>query len=110
MDTNQSLPATLENVRSIDRTVFDIGRKHSLRAMEVYLLTALNNTDGHMTTADMARSISASTSQAKQVALRLQERGLVLRVSPRFGLTRITSDGEALIAVIETEIKNALAS
>jgi predicted transcriptional regulator of viral defense system len=82
----------MESVRLIDRAVLDVARTRKLRPMEAYLLMALDDHNNPATTAEMAERIAASTSQTKQVALRMQERGFVERIGWT-GVTVITPKG-----------------
>lgn len=88
------MPAGLRLVRAIDRAVLDVARDSDLRPMEVYTLILLGRSRA-MSTAELARHLVASTSQAKQLALRLAARGIVMR-SPVTGRTELTPLGHTL--------------
>lgn len=90
--TTQILPAFLESVRVADRALLDVARTRRLRPMEAYLLLILLDESEPVTTAEVAERIAASSSQAKQLALALQVRGLVVR-RDRTGLTALTDAG-----------------
>ena len=101
------LPAYLESVRVADRTLLDVARTHRLRPMEAYLLLILLDEDDAVSTAHVAARIAASSSQAKQLALALQVRGLVVR-RDRTGLTALTPEGRAEAAELSAEVTAAL--
>lgn len=105
------LPGFLESVRVADRALLDVARTRRLRPMEAYLLLILLDEKDPVTTADVAERIAASSSQAKQLALALQVRGLVVR-RDRTGLTALTDDGrkeaEALAADVAAVLRARL--
>lgn len=103
----KQLPAYLESVRVADRTLLDIARTHRLRPMEAYLLLILLDEDDSVSTAHIAARIAASSSQAKQLALALQVRGLVVR-RDRTGLTALTPEGRAEAQELSAEVTKAL--
>jgi DNA-binding MarR family transcriptional regulator len=88
------MPAGLRLVRAIDRAVLDVARDTDLRPMELYTLILLDRVQA-MSTAELAESLAASSSQAKQLALRLAARGIVRR-SPVTGRTELTPLGHTL--------------
>lgn len=92
MNEMMEMSGLLDAVRATDRMVLEVARTRDLRPMEAYLLIVLNTEDDPVTTAHCGRRIAASSSQAKQLALALQQRGLVQRIA-RTGLTQITEDG-----------------
>jgi DNA-binding MarR family transcriptional regulator len=103
----KELPGYLETVRVADRTLLDVARTHRLRPMEAYLLLILLDEDDSVSTAHIAARIAASSSQAKQLALALQVRGLVTR-RDRTGLTTLTDEGRAEAAQLSAEVTAAL--
>ena len=90
----QALPEFLESVRVADRALLDVARTRRLRPMEAYLLLILLDEGDAVSTAHIAARIAASASQAKQLALALQVRGLIAR-RDRTGLTTLTPEGRA---------------
>lgn len=108
--TDQSttaLPTFLESVRVADRALLDVARTHRLRPMEAYLLLILLDEEGAVSTARIAARIAASSSQAKQLALALQLRGLVTR-RDRTGLTALTSEGRQEANELAIEVGQVL--
>ena len=103
----KDLPGYLESVRVADRTLLDVARTHRLRPMEAYLLLILLDEDDSVSTAHIAARIAASSSQAKQLALALQVRGLVAR-RDRTGLTTLTPEGRAEAEQLSAEVTAAL--
>ena len=103
----KQLPGYLETVRVADRTLLDVARTHRLRPMEAYLLLILLDEDDAVSTAHVAARIAASSSQAKQLALALQVRGLVTR-RDRTGLTALTAEGRAEAKELSAEVTKAL--
>lgn len=95
----------MESARIIDRVVFDVSRARNLRGMQAYVLMALNNLDNGQgaATAEIAEKVAASSSQTKQVALVLQERGFVKRIGWT-GVTVITPKGRTEAQWLETNI------
>ena len=75
--------------------------------MEAYLLLILLDEDDAVSTAHVAARIAASSSQAKQLALALQVRGLVAR-RDRTGLTMLTDEGRAEAADLAADVVAAL--
>jgi Mn-dependent DtxR family transcriptional regulator len=75
--------------------------------MEAYLLLILLDEDDAVSTAHVAARIAASSSQAKQLALALQVRGLVVR-RDRTGLTALTAEGRAEAADLAADVVTAL--
>ncbi len=63
--------------------------------------------DGPVSTAQIAARIAASSSQAKQLALALQLRGLITR-RDRTGLTELTSEGRQEANGLSVEVVEAL--
>lgn len=108
--TDQSttaLPTFLESVRVADRALLDVARTRRLRPMEAYLLLILLDEEGAVSTARIAARIAASSSQAKQLALALQLRGLVTR-RDRTGLTALTSEGRQEANELAIEVGQVL--
>ncbi len=101
------LPGFLESVRVADRALLDVARTRRLRPMEAYLLLILLDEQDPVTTADVAERIAASSSQAKQLALALQVRGLVVR-RDRTGLTALTDDGRKEASAIAADVAAVL--
>ena len=93
----------LQSVRTIDRAVLDVSRKHNRRPMETYLLLSLDENNVPQSTAFYAERIAASSSQTKQVALVLQADGLVTRIG-RTGYTEITPEGRAKAKQIRSDL------
>ncbi len=102
-----ALPAFLESVRVADRALLDVARTHRLRPMEAYLMLILLDEEGAVSTARIAARIAASSSQAKQLALALQVRGLITR-RDRTGLTELTSAGRTEANDLAAEVANVL--
>ena len=102
-----ALPAFLESVRVADRALLDVARTHRLRPMEAYLMLILLDEEGAVSTARIAARIAASSSQAKQLALALQLRGLITR-RDRTGLTELTSEGRQEANVLSAEVVEVL--
>lgn len=102
------LPAGLRIVRAIDRAVLEVARSLDMRPMELYALTLLRETDP-LTTAELAERLSASTSQAKQLALRLSARGLASREGSN-GLTELTPLGAALAESANRQLERTIES
>ena len=98
-----ALPAFLQSVRVADRALLDVARTRRLRPMEAYLLLILADESTPVSTAHAASRIAASSSQAKQLALALQVRGLVHRID-RTGLTALTDEGRAEAATLAREL------
>ena len=108
--TDQStaaLPTFLESVRVADRALLDVARTHRLRPMEAYLMLILLDEEGAVSTARIAARIAASSSQAKQLALALQLRGLITR-RDRTGLTELTSEGRQEANELSAEVVEVL--
>lgn len=105
--TSKVLPGFLESVRVADRALLDVARTRRLRPMEAYLLLILLDERDPVTTADVAERIAASSSQAKQLALALQVRGLVVR-RDRTGLTALTDDGRKEAAALAADVAAVL--
>jgi DNA-binding MarR family transcriptional regulator len=91
------VPAGLRLVRLLDRSVLEIARVVDLRPMELYALLILSDAPPGeaVTTRALSERLAASTSQTKQIALRLATRGYVQRGGAR-GSTRLTPEGQAL--------------
>ena len=102
-----ALPAFLESVRVADRALLDVARTHRLRPMEAYLMLILLDEEGTVSTARIAARIAASSSQAKQLALALQLRGLITR-RDRTGLTELTSEGRQEANELSAEVVEVL--
>lgn len=103
----KALPGFLESVRVADRALLDVARTRRLRPMEAYLLLILLDEDDAVSTAHVAARIAASSSQAKQLALALQVRGLVTR-RDRTGLTALTDEGRAEATDLAADVAAAL--
>jgi hypothetical protein len=103
----KALPGFLESVRVADRALLDVARTRRLRPMEAYLLLILLDESDAVSTAHVAARIAASSSQAKQLALALQVRGLVVR-RDRTGLTALTAEGRAEAADLAADVVTAL--
>ncbi len=102
-----ALPEFLESVRVADRALLDVARTRRLRPMEAYLLLILLDESDAVSTAHIASRIAASSSQAKQLALALQVRGLVTR-RDRTGLTALTGEGRIEAAELSADVVTAL--
>lgn len=102
-----ALPGFLESVRVADRGLLDVARTHRLRPMEAYLMLILLDEDGAVSTARIAARIAASSSQAKQLALALQLRGLITR-RDRTGLTELTPEGRREATELASEVVDVL--
>jgi DNA-binding MarR family transcriptional regulator len=91
------VPAGLRLLRSLDRSVLETARDVDLRPMELYALLLLSDAPEAeaVTTRSLSEMLAASTSQAKQIALRLAARGLVER-SGAHGSTLLTESGRDL--------------
>jgi Mn-dependent DtxR family transcriptional regulator len=87
----------LRLLRSLDRSVLETARDVDLRPMELYALLLLSEApEGEaVTTRVLSELLAASTSQAKQIALRLAARGYVKR-SGAHGSTLLTESGRDL--------------
>jgi len=87
----------LRLIRSLDRSVLETARDVDLRPMELYALLLLSEApEGEaVTTRALSELLAASTSQAKQIALRLAARGYVKR-SGAHGSTLLTESGRDL--------------
>lgn len=103
----KALPGFLESVRVADRALLDVARTRRLRPMEAYLLLILLDEHDAVSTAHIAARIAASSSQAKQLALALQVRGLISR-RDRTGLTSLTDEGRAEATELAAEVVEAL--
>jgi DNA-binding MarR family transcriptional regulator len=96
-DAPTGVPAGLRLLRSLDRAVLETARDLDLRPMELYALLLLSDApEGTaVTTRTLSDQLAASTSQAKQIALRLASRGYVER-SGSHGATTLTATGREL--------------
>ncbi len=103
----EALPGFLESVRVADRALLDVARTRRLRPMEAYLLLILLDEGDAVSTAHIASRIAASSSQAKQLALALQVRGLVTR-RDRTGLTALTDEGRQEASDLAGEVVQAM--
>lgn len=106
-NAQQALPGFLESVRVADRALLDVARTRRLRPMEAYLLLILLDEGDAVSTAHIASRIAASSSQAKQLALALQVRGLVAR-RDRTGLTALTDEGRQEATGLAAEVVQAM--
>lgn len=100
------MPAGLRMVRALDRAVLEVARRLDLRPMELYALLLLR-AGGRLTTAALADQLAASSSQAKQLALRLCARGMAERESPS-GRTELTPLGAAVADSAERELRDTM--
>jgi hypothetical protein len=98
-DAPTGVPAGLRLLRSLDRAVLEVARGLGLRPMELYALILLSDdAPGQpVTTRELADRIAASTSQAKQIALRLARYGYATRGGAH-GRTCLTDEGRMLAA------------
>jgi hypothetical protein len=87
------VPAGLRLLRTLDRCVLEVARDLDLRPMELYALLLLSG--GSLTTRRLSEVLSASPSQAKQIALRLASRGYAVRGGSH-GQTELTATGRDL--------------
>ncbi len=74
--------------------------------MELYALLLLES-GGRLSTAELAQRLAASSSQAKQLALRLTRRGIATR-SGASGHTKLTPLGEALAETADRHVEQAV--
>ena len=104
------VPAGLRLLRSLDRSVLETARDVDLRPMELYALLLLSDApeDEAVTTRSLSELLAASTSQAKQIALRLAARGYVERSGPQ-GSTRLTESGRDLAVAAGTRLERTVA-
>jgi len=103
----EALPGFLESVRVADRALLDVARTRHLRPMEAYLLLILLDEGDAVSTAHIASRVAASSSQAKQLALALQVRGLVQR-RDRTGLTALTPEGRREATELAADVVEVL--
>lgn len=106
-DPATTVPAFVRTLRAADRAMLDVARRHRLRPMEAYLLLLLLELDDAAPTQALAARVAASPSQAKQLALALQARGLVERQA-HTGLTAITDAGREAASQLAAELHEAL--
>lgn len=106
-NATQALPGFLESVRVADRALLDVARTRRLRPMEAYLLLIMLDEGDAVSTAHIAARVAASSSQAKQLALALQVRGLITR-RDRTGLTSLTPEGRREAAALAQDVVKAL--
>ncbi|MFM9014518.1 MAG: hypothetical protein ACKORK_13345 [Gemmatimonadota bacterium] len=106
-NATQALPGFLESVRVADRALLDVARTRRLRPMEAYLLLIKLDEGDAVSTAHIAARVAASSSQAKQLALALQVRGLITR-RDRTGLTSLTPAGRREAAALAQDVVKAL--
>ena len=104
------VPAGLRLLRCLDRSVLETARDVDLRPMELYALLLLSDAseDEAVTTRSLSELLAASTSQAKQIALRLAARGYVERSGPQ-GSTRLTESGRDLAVAAGTRLERTVA-
>ncbi len=105
--SSHDVPAGLRMVRALDRAVLEVARGLDLRPMELYALLLLHGSEPIETTR-LAEQLSASPSQAKQLALRLCARGIALRRGA-YGRTELTEAGRELATAAETQLEEAVA-
>jgi DNA-binding MarR family transcriptional regulator len=103
------VPAGLRLLRCLDRSVLETARAVDLRAMELYALLLLSDAPegGSVTTRALSELLAASTSQAKQIALRLAARGYVER-SGAHGSTRLTESGRDLAVAAGSRLEHTV--
>jgi DNA-binding MarR family transcriptional regulator len=108
-DTPNGVPAGLRLLRSLDRSVLETARDVDLRPMELYALLLLSDAghDQAVTTRALSEQLAASTSQAKQIALRLAARGYAERTGPQ-GCTKLTRAGRELAHATASRLENAM--
>jgi DNA-binding MarR family transcriptional regulator len=108
-DTPNGVPAGLRLLRSLDRSVLETARDVDLRPMELYALLLLSDAghDQAVTTRSLSEQLAASTSQAKQIALRLAARGYAERTGPQ-GRTKLTSAGRELAHASASRLEHAM--
>jgi DNA-binding MarR family transcriptional regulator len=94
-------------IRALDRAVLEVARDLDLRPMELYALLLLHGS-GPIETSRLAEQLSASTSQAKQLALRLCARGIAARRG-MYGRTELTEAGRDLARRAEVRLEDTVA-
>ena len=105
--SSHDVPAGLRMVRALDRAVLEVARSLDLRPMELYALLLLHGAEPIETTR-LADQLSASPSQAKQLALRLCARGIAVRRGA-FGRTELTDAGRDLALEAEARLEDVVA-
>ena len=105
--SSHDVPAGLRMVRALDRAVLEVARGLDLRPMELYALLLLHGAEPIETTR-LADQLSASPSQAKQLALRLCARGIAVRRGA-FGRTELTDAGRELALEAEARLEDVVA-
>jgi len=90
--------------------MLETARDVDLRPMELYALLLLSDApEGEpVTTRALSELLAASTSQAKQIALRLAARGLVVRSGAQ-GSTLLTESGRDLATAAEERLESKVA-
>ena len=93
-DAPTGVPAGLRLLRSLDRAVLEVARDFGMRPMELYALLLLSDAAAvsPVTTRRLADLLAASSSQAKQLALRLCAAGYAMRLGSS-GRTALTPAG-----------------
>jgi DNA-binding MarR family transcriptional regulator len=109
-DAPTGVPAGLRLLRILDRSVLEIARDVDLRPMELYALLLLSDCPDSeaVNTRVLAELLSASSSQAKQIALRLAARGYAVRRGAQ-GQTRLTDDGRRLARQASDALEDEMA-
>jgi hypothetical protein len=109
--TPDDVPAGLRLLRALDRSVLEVAREFDLRPMELYALFLLSQPaqSGATPTRRLAQTLSTSSSQAKQIALRLTARGLALRSGPH-GNTELTETGYELAGRANEALEREIAA
>lgn len=105
--SSHDVPAGLRMVRALDRAVLEVARDLDLRPMELYALLLLHGS-GPVETSRLADQLSASASQAKQLALRLCARGVAVRRGT-YGRTELTPAGRELALEAEARLEETVA-
>jgi Mn-dependent DtxR family transcriptional regulator len=100
----------LRLLRCLDRAVLETARDVDLRPMELYALLLLSDApEGEsVTTRSLSELLAASTSQAKQIALRLASRGYVKRSGAQ-GSTQLTDAGLDLAITAGNRLERTVA-
>jgi Mn-dependent DtxR family transcriptional regulator len=100
----------LRLLRCLDRAVLETARAVDLRPMELYALLLLSDApEGEsVTTRSLSELLAASTSQAKQIALRLAARGYVERSGAQ-GSTQLTDVGRDLAITAGNRLERTVA-
>ena len=105
---DHDVPTGLRMVRALDRAVLEVARELGLRPMELYALLLLS-AGGRLPTSALADRLAASTSQAKQLALRLCGHGMASR-GGKAGYTELTAYGRAVAESAEIQLGQAISA